>query len=208
MKLHTLLLCSALTLGCGLLAGLGGPTAPEALAKNMVEVYKVDPGHTSVLFRVKHLGIAYFYGRFNRTSGGIRFDEGNPKNCSVELEIDATSIDTNDEKRDLHMKSEEFFHVSEHPTAKFVSQKIKKLKGDAYQVQGELTLRGVSKQVTCELTHTGKGDTFFKDYRRGFETSFTVARSEFGMTALMNGLDDEVEITIAVEAIRQEPEGQ
>ena len=106
------------------------------------ETYKLDPEHTSVVFRVKHLGVAYVYGRFNEPSGSFVFDEKSPGKSSIEIKVNAENIDTAVGNRDKQLKSPDFFNAGEHPVILFKSTSVKKSAKGSYEVSGNLTLLG------------------------------------------------------------------
>ena len=167
------------------------------------ETYKVDPGHTSIVFRIKHLGVSYVYGRFNGPAGFFVFDESSPSKSTIEVHMNAKDVDTAVEKRDNHLRGPDFFNATEHSLLSFKSTSVKKIKKDTYEVSGNLTLLGKSRPLSVTAQDTGSGDDPWGKYRRGFETSFTIKRSEFGMKFMLGGLSDEVVITVSVEGIRQ-----
>jgi len=166
--------------------------------------YRVDPVHSFVIFRVKHMNTAYAYGRFNSFSGTILVDEKNPANSSVEFEIEANSIDTGNSQRDDHLRSPDFFNVRQYPKITFKSTSVRKLDANTFEVKGDLTIRGVTRPLTVRVTYVGKGRNPRGQEIIGFETTFTLKRSQFGVNYGLNGgLADDVRVTIAVEAIRQ-----
>ncbi|MGD8211360.1 MAG: YceI family protein [Desulfobacterales bacterium] len=167
------------------------------------ETYKLDPMHTSIVFRVKHLGVAYVYGRFNGPSGTFVFDETSPSKSAIEMQAETNNIDTAVEKRDTHLKSPDFFNTGEYPTVSFKSKSVKKLNEAVYEVSGDLTLLGKTRPITVEVNATGAGKDPWGNFRRGFETSFSIKRSDFGMTFMLGGVSDEVNLTVSVEGIRQ-----
>jgi polyisoprenoid-binding protein YceI len=167
------------------------------------ETYKLDPMHTSIVFRVKHLGVAYVYGRFNGPSGTFVFDETSPSKSAIEMQAETNNVDTAVEKRDTHLKSPDFFNTGEYPTVSFKSKSVKKLNEAVYEVSGDLTLLGKTRPITVEVNATGAGKDPWGNFRRGFETSFSIKRSDFGMTFMMGGVSDEVNLTVSVEGIRQ-----
>ena len=186
------LLVIALVLAAGFLT-------PAAAA----ETYRLDPAHTAVIFRVKHLGVAYVYGRFNGPSGTFVFDESSPAKSSIEIQVDAKNVDTAVEKRDNQLKSPDFFNAAEHPVIKFKSASVKKTGKDTYDISGDLTLLGKTRPITVKARQTGEGKDPWGNYRLGFETSFTVKRSDFGMDFMMGVAGDDVLLTVSVEGIRQ-----
>ena len=167
------------------------------------ETYKLDPDHTAIIFRVKHLGVAYVYGRFSGPTGSFVFDESSPAKSSIEIQVDAKNVDTAVAKRDNHLKSPDFFDAGEHPLIKFKSTSVKKSGPDSYEVSGNLTLLGKTQPITVTARQTGKGKDPWGNFRQGFEASFSIKRSDFGMDFMMGAAADEVLLTVSVEGIRQ-----
>jgi len=167
------------------------------------ETYKLDPAHTSIVFRVKHLGVSYVFGRFNGPTGSFVFDESSPSKNAIEMQAETKNIDTAVEKRDTHLKSPDFFNAGEYPLVSFKSKSVKKSGETAYEVSGDLTLLGKTRPITVEVHATGAGKDPWGGFRRGFETSFSIKRSDFGMGFMMGGVSDEVNLTVSVEGIRQ-----
>lgn len=166
--------------------------------------YRVDPVHSTVLFRVKHMNTAFVYGRFNSFTGTIVVNERNPAQSSVAFEIDLNSVDTGTSQRDDHLRGPDFFNTRQFPKATFRSTRVRKLNDTTIEVQGNLTLRGVTKPLTLRVILTGKGRNPRGQEIIGFETTFTLKRSAFGINYGLNGgLSDEVRLTVSVEAIRQ-----
>jgi len=185
---------------CVLIAGLPAVFSASADA---AETYKLDPEHTSVVFRVKHLGVAYVYGRFNGPTGAFVLDESAPSKSAIEVQVNVKNVDTAVEKRDNHLKSPDFFNAEEHPLVSFKSTSVKKINHQTYEVSGNLTLLDKSRPITVKAHDTGSGKDPWGNFRRGFETAFTIKRSEFGMNFMLDGVSDEVVITVSVEGIRQ-----
>jgi polyisoprenoid-binding protein YceI len=167
------------------------------------ETYKLDPAHTSVVYRVKYSGVTFVYGRFNGPTGTFVFDESSPAKSSIDMQVDANNIDTAVAKRDNHLKSPDFFNAAEHPAVTFKSTSVKKIDSDTYQVTGDLMLLGKSRKLTVNAKDTGSGKDPWGNFRRGFETSFTIKRSDFGMDFMLGGVSDEVGITVSVSGILQ-----
>ena len=166
--------------------------------------YRVDPVHSFVLFRVKHMNTAYAYGRFNSFSGTIVVNEQDPSKSSVEFEIDANSIDTGNSQRDDHLRSPDFFNVRQYPKITFKSTSVRRINNTTLEVKGDLTIRGTTRPLTVRVTYVGKGRNPRGQEIIGFETTFTIKRSQFGVSYGLNGgLSDEVRVTVAVEAVRQ-----
>lgn len=165
--------------------------------------YKLDPEHTFVVFRVKHLGVAYVYGRFNGPSGSLVFDESSPIKSSIEIQVDAKKIDTAVDKRDNQLKSPDFFNDGVHPMVMFKSTSVKRSGKDSYEIAGNLTLLGKTQLITVKARQTGEGKDPWGNFRIGFETSFTIKRSDYGMDFMMGVAGDDVLLTVSVEGIRK-----
>ncbi|MEK7485339.1 MAG: YceI family protein [Planctomycetota bacterium] len=165
------------------------------------ETFNIDPVHSSILFRVKHLNVSYFFGRFNEMAGVFTFDSENPTASLLRLEVNTESIDTNNKNRDNHLKGPDFFSAKQFPTMTFKSTTVEKTDTlNQYKVTGELTLHGVSKEVTVDIEHTGSGKANEKfGYRSGFLSTFTIKRSDFGMNYMEGLLGEEIQITVSLE---------
>jgi polyisoprenoid-binding protein YceI len=173
---------------------------PSAVA---AENYIVDTAHTYILFRVKHLNVGHSYGRLNGATGEFVLDDASPANSRIEMQVMAKGVDTYDAKRDKHLESPDFFDVEQHPLITFKSTSVKQLETDLYEITGDLTLLGKTRPITVQARQTGSGKDPWGNYRRGFETKFTIKRSEFGMDFLLDAVSDEVELTVSLEGIRQ-----
>ena len=142
--------------------------------------WKIDPIHSTVQFKVKHLAISTVTGTFKLFQGELLSEEGSFDKAGVRLVIDANSIDTNHADRDGHLKLPDFLHTETFPDITFngVLHKV----GDHYTVVGELSIRGVSKTVTMDAELTGVGKGRFGDTRAGFELNGKINRKDFGLT--------------------------
>lgn len=166
------------------------------------ETYSVDPIHSSFIFKVQHANAANFYGRFNKAAGEVKTDAGALTSLSVNVE--AESIDTNNKMRDEHLRSPDFFNTKEFPEITFKSTEVKKTGDNDYDVTGELTLHGTTKSITVKVTKTGEGKNAQGKDVIGFETSFTIKRSEYGMSGYIGkGVGDEVTLIVALESVKQ-----
>lgn len=163
--------------------------------------WAVDAQHSSVVFKVKHANASWFQGTFDVVGGELTLDPAKPEAGKVMLKIPVDSIDTNDTKRDDHLKNADFFNSKENPDITFASTKIAK-NGDKLAVTGDLAMAGKSKSVTIEVEKTGEGEFYGK--RQGFMTTFTIKRSDFGMSYGVdkNVLGDEVTLSIALEMVQ------
>ena len=167
------------------------------------EKYQVDGVHSTLIFKVKHLGVSNFYGRFNSISGNLTLDGADPAKSAVEVQVKAESIDTGNEKRDQHLRGPDFFNVKQFPAISFKSREVKKAGENGYQVSGDLTLHGVTKPLTAQFTRTGTGKNFQGGEIAGFETTFKLKRSDFGMSFMLQGLGDDIEVTLSVECAKK-----
>ena len=209
MLLRTGLICVTTALGALTLAATSFQTpattpakatpAPAAPAKSVAGEFNIDPVHSSLMFRVKHMGTSWFYGRVNQVTGKIVFDEANPTTSTVEIEAKLDTLDTNNDKRDAHLKSPDFFNVEKFATATFKSKSCSKLVDGMYEVAGDMTLHGVTKPLTIKMEKSGSGKGPGGDIV-GFETKFDIKRSDFGMTYMPDGIGDEVRLLVSVEA--------
>ena len=146
------------------------------------ESFKVDPAHTSVLFHVNHL-FTEVTGRFREFEGTIELDASNPKDTKVEATVQAASIDTNNEKRDKHLRSNDFFAAEEHPVLSFKSTAVTDVdeKAKTAKMAGLLTIRGVQKQVVFDVKYLGQGKDPWGNARAGFHGETTINRKDFGL---------------------------
>ena len=176
--------------------------ASPALA---ADAYQFDKAHTSIGFQVRHI-FTMVGGKFLDFSGTIQIDRAKPESSTVELTIQAASINTNEPKRDEHLKSPDFFDAAKYPTIAFKSTSVKAAGNNVYQVTGDFTLRGVTKTITLPVTLVGEGKDPWGNEKAGFELSTTLNRQDYGMTwnkTLDQGgvlVGDEVKVQVSVEA--------
>jgi len=172
-------------------------------------VYDIDPDHSQVIFKVKHLGISTVTGRFDLFAGSYAFDEADMASSKVEMDIVASSINTNKKKRDDHLKSNEFLDIEKYPSITFKSKEVKKSSGGDFQIVGDLTIHGVTKEVTLDADYEGSVTDPWGNDRSAFTASTEINRKDFGMEwnkALEAGgflVGDEVIITIEIEGIKK-----
>lgn len=169
--------------------------------------WTIDESHTSVSFKVKHLGLARTRGRFAKFEGAVRVGE-RPEDSTVEVTIDAASVDSHDETRDAHLRSADFLDVENHPSLTFRSTAVSG-KGDRWIVDGELTVAGVTKAVTLDVEFDGVAGDPWGGSRAGFTATAVVNREDYGLTwnaALETGgflVGKSVTIELEVELVRQ-----
>jgi len=169
------------------------------------EDYTIDGSHTSIIFGINHLGYSFTYGRFNQVGGNFRWSNANPASGQFLLAINAASIDTNDPKRDEHLRGPDFFNAKQFPRISFQSTSITPQPNapNKFQVNGNLTIHGVTRQVSLPMQKLGEGDGPYGKYRCGFLCQTSIKRSDYGMTNMIPNIGDEVALTICFEGIRQ-----
>ncbi len=170
------------------------------------EKFDVDPGHSSVLFRVLHIGTSNAWGRFGNVSGVVDLDEKDPSKSLFDVTIGAPTASTRKPmpKRDEHLRNPDFFAAKQFPNITFKSQSVRAGKQPGtYEVQGTLTLHGVSKPLTVTLKKIGAGKSPFNDYRLGVETSFQIKRSDFDMKNMLEGVGDDILLIVSLEAMHK-----
>lgn len=165
--------------------------------------FKVDPVHSGVGFRIKHLGVAYVQGRFNNLAGSFTFDDKTGRLDAVEASVRVEDVDTFNSKRDAHLKSPDFFDAAKFPLITFSSDTVEKTGETTWEVSGKLSLHGVTRPIKVSVKLIGSGFDPWGGFRAGFETAFTVKRSDFGITHMLGSVGDEVHLTVGIEGIRQ-----
>nr|WP_275936612.1 YceI family protein [Labilithrix luteola] len=170
--------------------------------------WNIDTAHTAINFSVRHMVISKVRGRFAKYSGTIRLDDGDVTRSSVDVSIDASSIDTGVADRDTHLRSPDFFDVENFSELRFRSKRIEQIEKTRYRVIGDLSIRGVTREVSLDAEYGGRATDPWGNERVGFVAKTTIDRSDFGLTwnqALEAGgilVGDRVEIDLDVEAVR------
>ena len=191
------------------IAALAVAIAP-ALAFGQAATWNIDASHTRTGFSVKHLVISDVKGEFAKTEGKAQIDEADLSKSSVEVTIDAASVDTRDAKRDGHLKSADFFDVAKFPTITFKSTKVEAGKDGALTVTGDLTMHGVTKPVTLEGSITKAITDPWGLTRRGASFTGKLDRKAWGitwgkMTDVGAVVGDEVKLDIQAELVKDQP---
>lgn len=172
----------------------------EVHAPAVADSWTIDGVHSSLIFRVKHLDTAPFYGRFNSIAGQIVWDDANPSGSSFNVEVQTASVDTANEGRNRHLRGTDFFNADQFPVCTFKSTSVKP-SGDGFELAGDLTINGQTKPVTAKLEKTGQGtNPRGGGAIIGFEVLCTIKRSDFGVNYMPGGLGDEVKLFIGLEA--------
>ena len=171
--------------------------------------WTVDPTHSAIDFSVKHMMIAKVKGSFNKFEANILANPADLTTAEIDFTVDLASIDTRNEDRDNHLRSADFFDVENNPTLTFKSTTIKKTDDDEYAVTGDVTLNGVTKEETFDITFEGQGKDPWGNEKAGFSGKGKVKRSDYGLTynaALETGgvlIGDQITITIEIEAAKE-----
>ncbi len=167
---------------------------------NAAETYKLDPNHTAVIWHVNHFGFSTPSGKFMSVDGEVTLDEANPAASSVKAVIQIAGINSGVAKLDEHLKTPDFFDAAKFPTATFISKRVDLTGKDQAKVAGDLTLHGVTKPVVLDVKLNKIGENMMKLKTAGFTASTVIKRSEFGMSAYVPNVGDEVRIDIETEA--------
>lgn len=171
-----------------------------ALSAQAADTYTLDSSHTAVTWHVSHFGFSTPSGKFMSATGEVTLDEANPAASSLKVSIDVTQMNSGVPKLDEHLKTPDFFDVAKYPTATFVSKKVEVTGKDTAKVTGDFTLRGVTKPLTLDVKLNKIGENMMKLKTAGFTASTTIKRSDFGMTAYVPNLGDDIKIDIESEA--------
>lgn len=180
----------------------------QATTTATASTWAIDENHSEIGFAVKHLMVATVKGVFRSFRGRVVLDETSLAASAVEAEIDTASIDTRQEQRDAHLRSADFFDAENYPVIRFRSTRIDRV-GKAYQVTGELTIRGTTREVVLDVEETGRGGDPWGGERIGFTAHTKINREDFGLTwnqALETGgvlVSSEVRIAIDVQVVKQ-----
>ena len=168
--------------------------------------YTIDTAHSEVSFTVRHMMFAKVRGAFNKWTAKLSYDGSNPSKSSVEVDVDVASIDTRDDKRDGHLRSDDFFSAEKYPKMTFKSRSVEKA-GNGYKVAGDLTIRDVTRPVVLDVEATGGGKDPWGNQRLGFTARGSLNRSDWGLKwnqALETGgvlVSDKVDLEVEIQAI-------
>lgn len=175
----------------------------------MKATYQIDPSHSSATFSVKHMMIAKVHGGFEKMSGKLIYDASSPANSSIDVSIETSSINTREAQRDAHLKSADFFDVEKYPAIGFKSVLIEKT-GDGFKVVGDLSIHGVTKQVTLDMEDLSEEMRDpWGNIKIGISGTTKIKRKDFGLTwnaALETGgvlVGDDVNIALDIQLVKQ-----
>jgi len=175
-------------------------------------IWNIDPDHSNVAFKIRHLMVSNVKGSFSKFSGTVEIDEQDLAKSRIAVTIETSSIGTNVQKRDDHLRSADFFDVSKYPTMTFVSRKIAPAGQDRLTVTGDLTLHGVTREVSLDVEGLSpEGKDPWGGVRRGAAASAKISRKDFGLAwnqVLETGglaVGEEVAISLEVELVKVQP---
>jgi len=166
-----------------------------------LETYKIDSSHSAITFKVRHF-FTQVPGSFANFQGTIKLDKTNPANNSAEAVIQVASVDTNDAKRDSHLKTEDFFEATAFPAMTFESTRWEALGGNKHRVTGNLTIKETTKEVVLDVLMLGSGEKRGK-HLTGWQATTTLDRTDFGVSYGRGVVGADVAVEINVEAVRQ-----
>ncbi|WP_138431635.1 YceI family protein [Fodinibius saliphilus] len=173
-------------------------------------VWNIDPTHSEIQFKVKHLVISTVTGNFGSFEGSLETDGEQLEGADIQFKADINSIDTNNEDRDEHLKSDDFFNAGEYPELTFTSTSFEKKGRDSYRLIGDLTIRGNTKTVELDAVHGGTVEDPYGQTKAGFEITGTINRKEFGLEwdAVTEAgnivVGEEVKLQLNVQIVEQE----
>ncbi len=171
--------------------------------------WAIDASHSQVEFAVRHLMISTVRGRFAGVKGTVVTDDHDPAAAQVDVAIDVNTIDTHEAQRDTHLKSADFFDAERFPVLTFKSTRVTDVKGDSFKLAGNLTMHGVTREVTLEVTSEGRGKDPWGGDRAGYSATTKIKRSDYGLTwnqVLEAGgiaVGDEIKISLDLELVKQ-----
>jgi polyisoprenoid-binding protein YceI len=174
--------------------------------------WEIDAIHSNVTFAVRHLMVSTVRGRFNVLRGHLHIDESNPADSWIEAEVDAASIDTQNEQRDVHLRSADFFDVDVYPTITFKSTRVEHIRAQEYKVTGDLTMHGVTRSITFDAEYNGQSNMM--GLRAGLTAKTKLNRKDFDLSygavveAGQVALGEIVTVEIDLEALAQPTKAQ
>lgn len=167
--------------------------------------YKIDTegAHAFVQFKISHLGYSWLYGRFDEFSGEFEYDETKPANANIQMTVQTNSVNSNHAARDKHLRGEDFLNVSKHPTASFKSTSFTPDTNGNGVMKGDLTLNGVTQEITLDVSFVGGGKDPWGGERRGYEATTELKLSDFKIKKSTGGAFEQLFLTVSVEGIKQ-----
>jgi polyisoprenoid-binding protein YceI len=170
--------------------------------------WQIDPAHSQLMFSVRHLMVTNVRGEFDKFTGTVEFDEQNVVNSKVDVQIEATSINTKNTDRDNHLRSADFLDAANHPYLHFQSKRVIPTDGSHGRLVGDLTVRGVTREVTLDVEYVGSSKTPWGTINAGFNARTRLNRKDWGLTwnaALETGgvlVGDEINVSVEIELVK------
>jgi polyisoprenoid-binding protein YceI len=170
--------------------------------------WTLDTTHSGISFSIRHMVVAKVRGRFGSWTGSVKLDEQDLTRSELDVQIDASSIDTGNAQRDTHLRSADFLDVEQFPALRFQSTRLENVGGERFRLIGNLTIHGVTREVTLDVERGGQGKDPWGNQRIGFAATTSILRSDFGLTwnqALETGgllVADRVDIELDVQAVQ------
>lgn len=177
--------------------------AAASTARATEYVIDTKGGHASINFRIQHLGVSWLTGRFDTFSGTFSYDQANPADSKISVTIDTASINSNHAERDKHLRNSDFLSVAEYPKATFVSRTVRPDGPGKALIEGELTLRGVTKSVTIAAAFVGGGADPWGGFRQGFSGKTELNLADFGIVRDLGPAAKTVELDLYIEGVRE-----
>ncbi len=171
--------------------------------------WQIDPAHSQITFTARHMMISNVRGRFENFTGAVEFNEKNPAKSTVDVQIEAASINTREAQRDGHLKSPDFFNAEQYPYLTFKSKRVEKTDGEHGRIVGDLTIRDVTREVVLDVEYNGQAKSPWGAVSAGFTAATKINRKDWGLNwnvALETGgwlVGDEVSISIELEIVKQ-----
>lgn len=166
-------------------------------------VFDIKGQHASITFRIKHIGFSWLTGRFDKFDGTISYDEADPTKSSVKVEIDAASVNSNHAERDKHLRGDDFLDVAKFPKATFVSKSVTSTAAGKATITGDLTLHGVTKEVSIDASFVGGGKDPWGGERVGFTGTTKLTLADYAVKKDLGPAAKEVELVLDVEAVKK-----
>ncbi|WP_341936921.1 YceI family protein [Marinimicrobium sp. C2-29] len=190
------------TLAALTLSSLGLASVPALSADYVIDT---EGAHAAINFKIQHLGYSWLTGRFNDFEGNFSYDPEDVEASKIEVTIDTSSIDSNHAERDKHLRSDDFLNTEKFGEAKFVSTSIENVEdgGESFDVVGDLTLHGVTKEITIEVEKVGEGEDPWGGYRVGFKGEVELTREDFGIDYDLGPDSKVVYLDLHVEGVKQ-----
>lgn len=176
--------------------------------------WHIDAAHSAVDFSVRHMMISTVRGSFAKFSGTVNINEADPTQSTVDVQIEAASIDTRDAQRDAHLRGQDFFDVEAYPYLTFKSKRVERIDETRAKLIGDLTIRDVTREAVLDVEYNGQAKSPWGTTSAGFEAQTKISRKEWGLTwnaALETGgvlVGDEIKISIQIEVVQQPEEAE